>query len=227
MDQQHSALDPAYRSREAHRVAAQRIGRCAAARGPLGMRHHRFDVIELPAQRSSASTRAPRWACSRRSAPAIRCSADSGPTPGAGRRQRPWCSPVATTAGAGPARTARSPGCSATQTLRGRCSSRQPLLVERDVELAVKMMLDHMAECLAGGGRIEIWGFGSFTVRFRHARVGRNPRTGTVVSLPARCGAYFKPRKKLRERVDRESRGPAEAQPHASPSENPRERSGQ
>ena len=89
------------------------------------------------------------------------------------------------------------------------------------------MMLDHMAECLAGGGRIEIWGFGSFTVRFRHARVGRNPRTGTAVSLPARCAAYFKPRKKLRERVDRESRGPAEAQPHASPSENPRERSGQ
>ena len=94
MDQQHAALGPAYRSRETHRVAAQRIGRCAAARGPLGMRHHRFDVIELPAQRSSASPRAPRWACSRRSAPAIRCSADSGPTPGAGRRQRPWCSPV-------------------------------------------------------------------------------------------------------------------------------------
>ena len=50
MDQQHSALDPAYRSREPHRVAAQRIGRCAAARSPLGMRHHRFDVIEFARQ---------------------------------------------------------------------------------------------------------------------------------------------------------------------------------
>ena len=50
VDQQHSALDPAYRAREPHRVAAQRIGRCAAARGPLGMRHHRFDVIEFARQ---------------------------------------------------------------------------------------------------------------------------------------------------------------------------------
>ena len=50
VDQQHSALDPAYRAREPDRVAAQRIGRCAAARGPLGMRHHRFDVIEFARQ---------------------------------------------------------------------------------------------------------------------------------------------------------------------------------
>ena len=50
MDQQHSALDPAYRSREPHRVAAQRIGRCAAARSPLGMRHHRFERIEFTGQ---------------------------------------------------------------------------------------------------------------------------------------------------------------------------------
>ena len=57
VDQQHSALDPAYRAREPHRVAAQRIGRCAAARGPLGMRHHRFDVIEFARQPRSQTVR--------------------------------------------------------------------------------------------------------------------------------------------------------------------------
>ena len=51
-------------------------------------------------------------------------------------------------------------------------------------------------------GRIEIRGFGSFSLRFRRARVGRNPRTGAAVSLPARYAAYFKPGMRLRERVD-------------------------
>ena len=83
-----------------------------------------------------------------------------------------------------------------------RIAQNQSQLAERDVELAVKMMLDHMAECLAGGGRIEIRGFGSFSLRFRPARVARNPRTGTTVSLPARYAAYFKPGIRLRERVD-------------------------
>ena len=92
-----------------------------------------------------------------------------------------------------------------------RIAQNQPQLVERDVELAVKMMLDHMTEHLASGGRIEIRGFGSFSLRFRPERVGRNPRTGTPVSLPARYAVGFKPGMKLRKRVDRESRGPAEA----------------
>ena len=67
-----------------------------------------------------------------------------------------------------------------------RIAQKQPQIVERDVELAVKMMLDQMAACLASGGRIEIRGFGSFSLRFRPARAARNPRTGTPVSLPAR-----------------------------------------
>ena len=92
-----------------------------------------------------------------------------------------------------------------------RIAQKPSQLVERDVELAVKMMLEHMAECLAGGGRIEIRGFGSFTLHFRRARVGRNPRTGTPVSFPARHAVYFKPGMKLRERVNREARGRAEA----------------
>ena len=85
-----------------------------------------------------------------------------------------------------------------------RIAEKQSQIVERDVELAVKTMLDQMAECLAGGGRIEIRGFGSFTLRFRRARVGRNPKTGTPVSLPARYAPYFKPGKRLRERINRE-----------------------
>ena len=83
-----------------------------------------------------------------------------------------------------------------------RIAQKQPQIVERDVELAVKMMLDQMAACLAGGRRIEIRGFGSFTLRFRPARVARNPRTGTSVSLPAKHAPYFKPGMRLRERVD-------------------------
>ena len=107
-----------------------------------------------------------------------------------------------------------------------RIAQKQPQLVERDVETAVKMMLDHMVECLTGGGRIEIRGFGSFTLRLRRARVGRNPRTGAAVSLPARYAPNFKPGKRLRERVNREYRGPPEAQRHAGGSEDPKVRSG-
>ena len=75
--------------------------------------------------------------------------------------------------------------------------------VERDVALVVNLMLEHMAACLAGGGRIEIRGFGSFPVRFRRARVGRNPRNGTSVSLAARHAPYFKLGMGLRERLNR------------------------
>ena len=96
------------------------------------------------------------------------------------------------------------PGTPMTRTeLIGRIARKHPGFVERDVELAVKMMLDHMAECLAGGGRIEIRGFGSFSLRFRRARIGRNPRTGTVVSLPARYAPHFRPGQRLRERINR------------------------
>ena len=108
-----------------------------------------------------------------------------------------------------------------------RIAQKQPQIVERDVELAVKMMLDQMAACLASGGRIEIRGFGSFSVRFRPARVARNPRTGTPVSLPGRHTPYFKPGMKLRERVNREYRGPPEAQRPAGGSGDPKVRSGQ
>ena len=84
-----------------------------------------------------------------------------------------------------------------------RIAHAQPLLAARDVELAVNMMIKHMAAPLAAGGRIEIRGFGSFSMRDRPARVARNPRTGVAISLPARYAPHFKPGKALRERVDR------------------------
>ena len=109
--------------------------------------------------------------------------------------------------------------------LIGRIAHRQSLLAERDVHLAVGMMLDHMAACLAGGGRIEIRGFASFSLRLRRARIARNPRTGLAVSLPSRYAVHFKPGAKLRERVNGATRGPSE--PYGPRGrEEPRARSG-
>jgi len=93
-------------------------------------------------------------------------------------------------------------------------AQKQSQLVHRDVELAVKAVLEHMAECLAGGGRIEIRGFGSFSLHFRSGRVGRNPKTGASVSLPAKYVPHFKPGKRLRERVNRETSMALESEPH-------------
>lgn len=81
-------------------------------------------------------------------------------------------------------------------------AARQDHLAERDVELAVKDLLDRMTDTLAAHDRIEIRGFGSFTMRFRRPRVGRNPKTGEAVSLGERHVPHFKPGKELRERAD-------------------------
>ena len=78
----------------------------------------------------------------------------------------------------------------------------QNQLSERDVELAVKTMLERMSEALASGERIEIRGFGSFTLHFREPRIGRNPKTGDAVAVPGRHVPHFKPGKELRERVN-------------------------
>ena len=75
-------------------------------------------------------------------------------------------------------------------------------LPARDVQLAVKTMLDQMSGTLAEGGRIEIRGFGSFALRYRPPRIGRNPRTGEQVQLGGRHVPHFKPGKEMRERVD-------------------------
>lgn len=81
-------------------------------------------------------------------------------------------------------------------------SLKQSQLAYKDVELSVKTMLEQMAQTLANGERIEIRGFGSFSLHFRPSRLGRNPKTGEAVSLPPKNVPHFKPGKELRERVN-------------------------
>jgi len=78
----------------------------------------------------------------------------------------------------------------------------QSHLASKDIELAVKCILEHMSEALAGGDRIEIRGFGSFSLHYRPPRVGRNPKTGETVALAGKHVPHFKPGKELRERVN-------------------------
>ncbi|MEX2489446.1 MAG: integration host factor subunit beta, partial [Pseudomonadales bacterium] len=87
-----------------------------------------------------------------------------------------------------------------------RIAGTQSQLSSRDVELAVKMMLDHMAGALAEGERIEIRGFGSFSLHYRAPRLGRNPKTGQKVHLAGKYVPHFKPGKELRERVNNSMR---------------------
>jgi len=81
-------------------------------------------------------------------------------------------------------------------------SEKQSLLNYRDVELAVKLILGQMSNSLAGGERIEIRGFGSFTLHHRPPRVGRNPKSGESVELGEKFVPHFKPGKELRDRVN-------------------------
>ncbi|MCP5160638.1 MAG: integration host factor subunit beta [Hahellaceae bacterium] len=81
-------------------------------------------------------------------------------------------------------------------------ASKQPQLSVKDVELAVKTILDQMSNALAQGNRIEIRGFGSFSLHFRSPRVGRNPKTGDSVQLEAKNVPHFKPGKELRDQVN-------------------------
>jgi integration host factor subunit beta len=82
----------------------------------------------------------------------------------------------------------------------------QKHLPAKDVELAVKHVLELMSEALASGERIEIRGFGSFSLHYRPPRMGRNPKTGDSVALAGKHVPHFKPGKDLRERVN-SSRG--------------------
>ena len=83
--------------------------------------------------------------------------------------------------------------------LAGRLSQ----LTHRDAEHAVKTLLDAVGDALVRGNRIEIRGFGSFSVNHRAPRMGRNPRSGEAVAIPAKRVPQFKPGKALREAVDK------------------------
>ncbi|MDO4709750.1 MAG: integration host factor subunit beta [Pseudomonadota bacterium] len=80
-------------------------------------------------------------------------------------------------------------------------NQRQRHLKIEDVEFAVRTLLELMSASLATGTRIEIRGFGSFSLHYREPRTGRNPKTGAAVELPAKYVPHFKPGKELRERV--------------------------
>lgn len=81
-------------------------------------------------------------------------------------------------------------------------SDRYVHLPDRHVEQAIKGLLEHMSETLSSGGRIEVRGFGSFSLRFRAPRIGRNPKTGVKVTLDSKYVPHFKPGKELREMVN-------------------------
>lgn len=88
-------------------------------------------------------------------------------------------------------------------------ANRYEMLSSRDVELAIKTMIDAMAHVLSTGGRIEIRGFGSFSLHYRAPRIGRNPKTGDTVKLTGKYVPHFKPGKELRDRVNGSLRGSA------------------
>jgi len=81
-------------------------------------------------------------------------------------------------------------------------AAENPHLYQRDVERIVSTVFDEIAETLAEGGRVELRGFGAFSVKVRDARVGRNPRTGEAVDVPSKAVPFFKAGKDLRERLN-------------------------
>jgi integration host factor subunit beta len=86
--------------------------------------------------------------------------------------------------------------------LINRLAERFPQLGAKDADFAVKVLLDALADALARGQRVEIRGFGSFSLNYRPPRAGRNPKTGEQVRVPEKYVPHFKAGKELRERVD-------------------------
>lgn len=85
--------------------------------------------------------------------------------------------------------------------LIGKIADLHPQLLARDAELAVKVILETLTSTLVRGGRVEIRGFGSFSLNYRPPRLGRNPKTGDKVKVPSKYVPHFKAGKELRERV--------------------------
>ena len=81
-------------------------------------------------------------------------------------------------------------------------SKNQDQLPHRDIELAVKTVINCMTQALSAGERIEIRGFGSFSLRYRRPRVGRNPKSGMSVTINERYVPHFKPGKNLKNKVN-------------------------
>jgi integration host factor subunit beta len=86
-----------------------------------------------------------------------------------------------------------------------RISSQNPHLFQRDIEKIVSAILDEIVDALHRGDRVELRGFGTFSVKIRGARPGRNPRTGAAVTVEKRAFPYFKTGKEMRERLNRKT----------------------
>lgn len=86
--------------------------------------------------------------------------------------------------------------------LVGRLAQRYPHLYHRDVERIVSAVLDEIAQALSDGRRVELRGFGVFSVKIRSSRTGRNPRTGQPVSVGQKRAPFFRTGKELRERLN-------------------------
>lgn len=86
-----------------------------------------------------------------------------------------------------------------------RIAEMNPHLYQRDVERIVSTIFDEIADALARGDRVELRGFGAFSVKQRGARVGRNPRTGAAVKVAEKWIPFFKTGKQLRERLNEAS----------------------
>ena len=83
-----------------------------------------------------------------------------------------------------------------------RLTEKNPHLYQRDVEKIVNAILDEVTAALAGGNRVELRGFGAFSVKKRDARLGRNPRTGAHVDVDEKMVPFFKTGKEMRERLN-------------------------
>jgi len=81
-------------------------------------------------------------------------------------------------------------------------AAENPHLYQKDVELIIDTIFDEIIEAMANGNRVELRGFGSFSVKLREARIGRNPRTGESVSVAAKAVPFFKTGKLLRDRLN-------------------------
>ena len=83
-----------------------------------------------------------------------------------------------------------------------RVSSRNPHLYQRDVENIINAILDQIVDAMSRGDRVELRGFGAFSVKVRPARTGRNPRTGAIVPVSEKFAPFFKTGKEMRERLN-------------------------
>ena len=94
-----------------------------------------------------------------------------------------------------------------------RIASQNPNLFDRDIEKIVNAILEEMVKALRRGDRVELRGFGAFSVKLREAHQGRNPRTGVVVEVEKKAVPYFKAGKEMRARLNSETSDNPETEP--------------